>query len=159
MRVAAPFGRAARVATLLLAAALLAAGAARGESGSPADGLAQIPGTFAGDAVRGRAWFASRQTGLCLMCHAGPGSTAAAQGTLAPSLAGVADRLGEAQLRQRVVDPRRAFPDTLMPPYGVSDGLQRVGSAWAGKPMLAPQQIEDVVAYLQTLHGEPGGKP
>jgi sulfur-oxidizing protein SoxX len=103
--------------------------------------------------------FASRQTGLCLMCHAGPGSTAAAQGTLAPSLAGVADRLSAAQMRQRIVDPRRANPDTLMPPYGVSDGLQRVGKAWAEKPMLVPQQIEDVVAYLQTLHSAPGDRP
>jgi sulfur-oxidizing protein SoxX len=158
MRVAAPFGRAARVATRFVLAALVA-GMARAEGESPADGLAQIPGTVAGDAVRGRAWFASRQTGLCLMCHAGPGSTAAAQGTLAPSLAGVADRLSAAQMRQRIVDPRRAFADTLMPPYGVSDGLQRVGNAWMGKPMLAPQQIEDVVAYLQTLHGAPGDRP
>jgi sulfur-oxidizing protein SoxX len=62
-------------------------------------------------------------------------------------------------MRQRIVDPRRANPDSLMPPYGVSDGLQRVGSAWAGKAMLAPQQIEDVVAYLQTLHSVPGDRP
>ena len=31
------------------------------------------------------------------------------------------------------------------------EGLQRVGPAWRGKPVLAAQQIEDVVAFLRTL--------
>jgi sulfur-oxidizing protein SoxX len=158
MRVAAPFGTS-RQALTLLAIGAMASSPAWADGAATGDGAAPLPGTVAGNVANGRSVFASRQTGLCLMCHAGPGSTLAAQGTLAPSLAGVADRLSAAQLRQRIVDPRRAFADTLMPPYGVSDGLQRVGQAWAGKTMLAPQQIEDVVAYLQTLHGAPGGPP
>ena len=33
----------------------------------------------------------------------------------------------------------------------VTDGLTRVGTAWRGRPVLSPQQVEDVVAWLTTL--------
>jgi sulfur-oxidizing protein SoxX len=32
-----------------------------------------------------------------------------------------------------------------------ADRVQRVGAAWQGKPVLDAQQVEDVVAFLQTL--------
>jgi sulfur-oxidizing protein SoxX len=38
-----------------------------------------------------------------------------------------------------------------MPPYYRVDGLTRVGSNSAGKPILTAEQIEDVVAFLSTL--------
>ena len=38
-----------------------------------------------------------------------------------------------------------------MPPYYRIDGLARVAPAFAGKPVLNAEQIEDVVAYLATL--------
>jgi len=38
-----------------------------------------------------------------------------------------------------------------MPPYYRTDGLARVGNAWAGQPILTAEQIEDVVAFLATL--------
>jgi len=38
-----------------------------------------------------------------------------------------------------------------MPPYFETRGLQRVGAAFAGKTLLNAQQVEDVVAFLQTL--------
>ena len=38
-----------------------------------------------------------------------------------------------------------------MPPYYRVDGLARVGSSWAGRPILTAEQIEDVVAFLATL--------
>ncbi len=38
-----------------------------------------------------------------------------------------------------------------MPANYVVDGLNRVGLAWQGKPILTAEQIEDVVAFLSTL--------
>lgn len=104
----------------------------------------------AGDAERGRAIVGDRQVGLCLLCHRGP-FPHEQQGTLAPDLAGAGSRWSEGQLRLRLVDPRRLNPTTLMPSYHRIEGLQRVGPAWRGKPVLAAQQIEDVVAFLRTL--------
>ncbi|MDP1567909.1 MAG: sulfur oxidation c-type cytochrome SoxX [Polaromonas sp.] len=111
------------------------------------DSLTGVPG----DAARGRAIVASRQTGLCLLCHAGPLPEERFQGNLAPDLAGTGSRWSEGQLRLRVVDARRLNPQTLMPPYYQTDGLERVGSTWRGQPVLEAQQIEDVVAFLRTL--------
>lgn len=105
----------------------------------------------AGDPLRGEAIVSSRQTGLCLLCHNAPVGDARFQGNLAPSLAGAGKRWTAAQLRQRVVNPRSLNPDSIMPAYASTDGLNRVGPAWAGQPLLTSQQIEDVVAYLLTL--------
>ena len=38
-----------------------------------------------------------------------------------------------------------------VPAYGRTDGLVQVAPALRGKPLLAPQQIDDVVAYLASL--------
>jgi L-cysteine S-thiosulfotransferase len=38
-----------------------------------------------------------------------------------------------------------------MPAYYRVDGLNHVGTAWRGKPILSAEQIEDIVAYLMTL--------
>jgi sulfur-oxidizing protein SoxX len=104
-----------------------------------------------GDAARGRAIVASRQTGLCLLCHTGPIPEERFQGTLAPDLAGAGRRWTPGQLRLRVVDSRRLNPQSLMPAYHRIEGLVRVGAAWQGRPVLSAQQVEDVVAYLSTL--------
>jgi sulfur-oxidizing protein SoxX len=50
-----------------------------------------------------------------------------------------------------LVDASRLNPVTIMPSYYRVDGLERVGAAWRGKPILSAEQIEDVVAYLATL--------
>ena len=107
-----------------------------------------------GDAARGRAIVANRQVGLCLLCHNGPLPEERFQGNLAPDLTGVADRYTEAQLRLRIVDPGRINPQTIMPSYSKTEGLTRVIGAFAGKPILNAQQIEDVVAYLTSLRAE-----
>ena len=104
-----------------------------------------------GDAMRGRAIVANRQVGLCLLCHGGPLPEERFQGDLAPSLAGAGKRWSPAQLRARVVDARRFNPQTIMPPYRATEGLEHVGAAWQGRPLLSDQQIEDVVAFLATL--------
>jgi L-cysteine S-thiosulfotransferase len=107
--------------------------------------------TTPGDAERGRAIVANRQTGLCLLCHTGPFAEEPFQGNLAPDLAGAGARWSEGQLRLRIVDGRRINAATIMPAYHRSDALVRVGKAWRGKPILSAQQVEDVVAFLLTL--------
>ncbi|MCA0240430.1 MAG: sulfur oxidation c-type cytochrome SoxX [Proteobacteria bacterium] len=104
-----------------------------------------------GDAARGRAIVASRQQGLCLLCHRGPFPEERFQGNIATDLAGAGSRWSAGQLRLRIVDSRRVDPDSVMPPFHRSDNLQRVGRAWQGKPVLDAQQVEDVVAFLLTL--------
>jgi sulfur-oxidizing protein SoxX len=116
------------------------------------DGIPQpLPGTAAGDAARGRAIVASRQTGLCLLCHRAPIAEERQQGNIATDLAGAGRRWSVAQLRLRVADPKRLDPASPMPAYHRTEGLVRVGAAWQGKPVLDAQQIEDVVSYLSTL--------
>lgn len=109
----------------------------------------------AGDPERGRRIVADRQVGLCLLCHSGPFPEARLQGNIATDLAGAGSRWSEGQLRLRLVDPQRIDPQSIMPAYHRLDGLNRVSSAWQGKPVLEAQQIEDVVAFLRTLRATP----
>ena len=115
------------------------------------DGIPQPLTATPGDAQRGRAIVANRQVGLCLLCHSGPFPEERAQSNLASNLSGTGSRWTPAQLRLRVADARRLDPESLMPAFHRVEGLQRVGSAWQGKPVLDAQQVEDVVAFLQTL--------
>jgi len=103
-----------------------------------------------GDPARGRAIVANRQVGLCLLCHSGPFPEERFQGNLAPDLRSAA-RLTEGQIRQRIVDSTKVNPQSIMPAYYRSEGLERVAPAYRGKTILSAEQIEDVVAYLTTL--------
>jgi L-cysteine S-thiosulfotransferase len=104
-----------------------------------------------GDPARGRAIVVNRQVGLCLLCHSGPFPEERFQGNLAPDLKGTGSRFSEAQLRLKIVDPARVNPATIMPGYHRTEGMVRVAPAYRGKPVLSPEQIEDVVAFLVTL--------
>jgi len=55
------------------------------------------------------------------------------------------------QLRQRLIDPARFNPNTIMPAYSRTEDLTRVAPSLRGKTLLSPEQVEDVVAYLATL--------
>ena len=105
-----------------------------------------------GDAVRGRQLVFARDRGNCIACHAIPAPDEASHGNLGPSLRGVADRLDAGQIRLRLVDVRRIAPASIMPAYYRVDGLKRLAAALRGKPVLAAQEIEDVLAFLMTLH-------
>ena len=133
-----------------LGAALVAvcctAGLASGEDAIPTP-LTGVPG----DPARGRTIVASRQVGLCLLCHSGSFPEERFQGNLAPSLAGAGSRWSEGQLRLRIADSSRINPTTIMPAYHRIEGLTRVAPAFRDKPVLNAQQIEDVVAFLLTL--------
>ena len=115
------------------------------------DSLSGVPG----DPARGRSIVASRQTGLCLLCHSGPFPEERFQGNLAPELAMSAQRLNTPQLRARIVDASRFNPGTIMPTYYKAEHLKRVASKWVGQPILNEQEIEDVVAFLASLNAKP----
>ena len=132
-------------ARTLAAVLLLQLGDAIGENSQ--NQLATPPG----DAARGESIVTNRQVGLCLLCHSAPAGEPRVQGNLAPSLAGAGSRSSAVQLRQRIANARSINPDSIMPSYSSTDGLNRVAPAWVGQPILNSQQIEDVVAYLQTL--------
>jgi sulfur-oxidizing protein SoxA len=96
---------------------------------------------------------ANRAQGNCIACHDIPAWRSSAdaasrltlQGTLGPSLQGVADRYSQEQLRQWVADARVMRPDTRMPPYGTTEGLHEAARE---QSLLNPLQIEAVVAAL-----------
>jgi sulfur-oxidizing protein SoxX len=146
-------GRAVIWAVAMLAAA--PAGAAAQEALRPYTIVGDaIPASLTGatgDPARGRAIVLNRQVGLCLLCHSGPFPEERFQGNMAPDLQGTGARWSEGQLRLRMVDARRLNPETLMPPYYVVDGMNRVLPSFRGKPILSAEQIEDVVAFLTTL--------
>jgi len=104
---------------------------------------------LAGDPVRGREVFISREGGFCVLCHAAPGVELA--GNIGPSLAGVGSRFTPAELRVRVADMSRVKPDAAMPSFHRMEGLERVDTARRGNPVLNEQQLDDVVAYLASL--------
>lgn len=105
-----------------------------------------------GDAIRGRAIVASRQTGLCLLCHSGPFPEERFQGNLAPELGISVARLSAPQLRARIVDASHFNPNTIMPAYYKTGHLNRVAPKFAGQTILNGQEIEDVVAFLVSLN-------
>lgn len=115
------------------------------------DAIAAPLTSVPGDAARGRAVVASRQTGTCVLCHAGPFPEERLPASIAPDLRGVAARLSPGQIRLRLVDSSRVNPQTVMPAYYRQDGLNRVAAAFADRPVLTAQQIEDAVAFLTTL--------
>lgn len=101
-----------------------------------------------GDALRGKAVFAEREQGHCILCHGVESLDAPFQGNVGPDLTDVGDRLSPAQIRLRIVDYEKVKPDVLMPSYFRTEGLHQVGSEYAGKPALDAGSIEDLVAYL-----------
>lgn len=104
-----------------------------------------------GDAKKGRATAINRKKGNCLGCHKMPIPEQQFHGLVGPDLAGVASRMSEGELRLRVVDPKVANPDTIMPAFYKSEGLHRVLKKFKGKTVISAEDVEDIVAYLKTL--------
>ncbi len=104
-----------------------------------------------GDVANGRKVALDRSVGSCVLCHAVPDPIERFAGDIAPSLAGAGTRLSVAQLRLRIVDSMLINPDTPMPAYYRTEGLNQVAKTHQGKPILSAQQVEDVVAWLVTL--------
>ena len=108
-----------------------------------------------GDAETGRRIFVDRDRGHCVLCHQIDGLDAEFQGNVGPALTGIGNRRTSAELRLRIVNNAALNPDTVMPPYYRTDGLTNVDPAFAGKPMLPAQDIEDLIAYLASLKEDP----
>lgn len=115
------------------------------------DGIPQPLTLTPGDPTRGRAIVVNRSKGLCLLCHSGPFPEERTPGNLATDLSGAGSRWSEAQLRLRVADMRRLNPASPMPSFHRLPASDRVAPAFAGRPVLEAQEVEDVVAFLRTL--------
>ncbi|MFA7429399.1 MAG: sulfur oxidation c-type cytochrome SoxX [Rhodospirillaceae bacterium] len=107
--------------------------------------------TTPGDAERGKKAFVTRSKGNCLACHTAPIPEEDFHGEIGPSLVGVADRLTASEMRLRIVDAKAILPDSMMPSFYRTAGLRQLKKDFVGKSMLEPQDIEDIIAYLQTL--------
>lgn len=143
---------------------ILAAATALGVSAVTAENLAPMQVAFndgaveqsltgaAGDPAAGRDVFANRKLGNCLACHMNEDwSEQSFHGEVGPPLDGVSERWSAAELRGIVVNSKMMFPDSIMPAFYIDDGYERPLERFDGKSILTAQQIEDVVAYLQTL--------
>jgi sulfur-oxidizing protein SoxX len=146
----------------LIAALALSASLATGAAAWTAvgDGIPEPLAGRQGDATRGAALVADRAKSLCLLCHqaavTGPHAPAALQGTLSTDLRGAGTRWSAAQLRLRVADSRRLNAASLMPTLhaavqpAADEAQARVAAAWRGQPVLSAQELEDIVAWLET---------
>jgi len=118
----------------------------------------------AGDPKAGLKWITHRRLGNCIACHevskilelADPSDIGSLKkygfhGKIAPTLDGVASRYTEGELRMLVVNPKKIFPETIMPGFHVKDGLTRVIADCEGLAILTPERVEDIIAYLKTL--------
>jgi len=111
----------------------------RAETPAPATATQAPAQTIAGDPVRGGELIPQY---ACNACHIVPGTTGP-QGSLAPSLAGVASRPlisngavknTPANLRQFIQNPSSLNPNSSMPPIGLPD-----------------VDAQDITAFLLTL--------
>lgn len=121
------------------------------EDGAIAASLTMV----AGDPVNGRKVFANLKLGNCLACHANADlNDESFHGEIGPPLDGVADRWEASELRGIVVDAKMMFDGTIMPSFYRDSGYARPLETFEGKTILSAQQVEDVIAYLQTLKEE-----
>ena len=106
----------------------------------------------AGDAAVGREVFANRKLGNCLACHINSDMPEQSfHGEVGPPLDGAGSRWSEAELRGIVANSKQMFEGTIMPGFYVDSGLFRPLKGFEDASILTAQQVEDVVAYLQTL--------
>jgi len=104
--------------------------------------------TEPGRSSEGKKVFNDRDKGHCLLCHRFSRSDESFQGTIGPSLDGIATKLDAQQIRYRIIDNSRLNSQTLMPAYFRTEGLVQVAAEFKGKTVLSAQDVEDLVAYL-----------
>ncbi|MBV1705729.1 MAG: sulfur oxidation c-type cytochrome SoxX [Hyphomicrobiales bacterium] len=110
--------------------------------------LTDVPG----NAVAGRAVFLDRKEGNCYACHTVTLlKDQPFPGEIGPKLDGVGNKYTVGQMRLILTNSKLMFPGTIMPAFYHLAGLKRVPAKLKGKTILTPQQVEDVIAFLQTL--------
>ena len=113
--------------------------------------MASLTGV-AGDPAEGRKIFKNRKLGNCLACHVNSDMPEEQfHGEVGPPLDGVADRWEADDLRGIVSNAKMTFEGTIMPAFYNVSNANRPLEKFANKPILSAQQVEDVIAYLQTL--------
>ena len=137
--------------TWLCAGALMGMFPGAGHTAQAAPADAQVQGS----AEQGRRWLLQRHETGCILCHEVPGI--ARGGQIGPPLGGLAGRYTVQELSARIADARLFNPQTIMPPYRSTAGLQHVAPAFQGKPVLTQQALADIVSYL--LVGHEGAAP
>ena len=114
--------------------------------------MASVSGV-AGDAAAGRMAFANRKQGNCLACHVNSDMKEQQfHGEIGPSLDGVNERYKASELRAILIDAKKSLSETTMMPgfYSLNLGV-RITDKFKDKTILSAQQVEDILAYLQTL--------
>jgi sulfur-oxidizing protein SoxX len=105
-----------------------------------------------GDIERGKAIATDGYRGNCVACHSLPVEGIEAFGTIGPPLGGIGKRLSQGMLRLRIVDTRSINPMSIMPGFYRDPALtHRPAEGMAGRTFLTAQQVEDVIAYMETL--------
>lgn len=104
-----------------------------------------------GDPANGKKVAIDRRKGNCLACHEMPIPEQPFHGAIAPPLTGIGARLDADRLRLRLVNAKAFNPRTIMPSFYKVDDRHRVLDKFQGKPILTAQEIEDVIAYLETI--------
>jgi len=108
----------------------------------PSPGRVAMP-DVKGDPARGRQLFMARNKAPCTGCHLIPGDDVWPAGSVGPDLSVIGDRrLPDRYLFEMIWDPRVFFPTTSMPPWGPAG-------------ILSPEEVVHIVAFLQTLKGNP----
>ena len=159
-----------QTATILASCVIALAGAAQADEEAYAQkisfgeygGVTEPLTDTAGDPERGAEIMVTKSEGNCISCHMVSAlDFAPFHGEVGPPLDGVADRWDEAQLRGLLVDAKKTYPGTIMPAYFKTAGYVRPGQAFTKQPaqeplppLLSAQDVEDVVAFLSTLHWE-----
>ncbi len=107
----------------------------------------------AGNAAEGRKIFTNRKLGNCLACHVNSEMKEQSfHGEVGPPLDEVADRYDASELRAIMVDAKKALSaETMMPGFYSLNLGARIAGKFKDKTILSAQQVEDVIAYLQTL--------
>ncbi|MEM9623377.1 MAG: sulfur oxidation c-type cytochrome SoxX [Pseudomonadota bacterium] len=108
-----------------------------------------------GDPVRGQAVFLDRDLGHCVLCHQVSSLGVPFQGNIGPDLSNVGQRLSRKDLWDKIADPTVSNSESTMPAYHRTSDLRQVQPEYLGKPILSQAELNDLVAYLQTLRDAP----